>query len=224
MGRHSSEDMSAETTLLPVARPRPVWLAGLGALLVLAVLVGGVVLVVSRSGGGRVVADDPGGPVAAGSRSADPPGSPVPPSGSASSAAPAASSAAPAASPRAKQSPTPRPFATVPARGGTAPVPGLSVAFAQTDSWADGYQARYTITNHGTVPVSGWTVAVTFSGSGDFQWWDTDATTGTNHRMTFTNKSYNSTVPAGGSVTFGLLVRGSPPPTPTACTVNGHPC
>jgi len=74
------------------------------------------------------------------------------------------------------------------------------------------------------VPVSGWTVAVTFSGSGDFQWWDTDATTGTNRQLTFKNKSYNSTVPAGGSVTFGLLVRGSPPPTPTACTVNGHPC
>jgi len=66
--------MSAETTLLPVARPRPLWLAGLGALLVLAVLIGGVILVVSRSGGGRVVADDPGGPLAAGSRSADPPG------------------------------------------------------------------------------------------------------------------------------------------------------
>ena len=221
MGRHSSGDVNAETTLLPVARPRPLWLAGLGALLVLAVLIGGVMLVVSRSGGGRVVADDPGVPLAAGSRSADSPGSVA-----ASSAAPAPvpSSTAPVASPRARQSPTPRPSAAAPAQGGTAPVPGLSVVFAQTDSWNDGYQARYTITNHGTVPVSGWTVAVTFSGSGDFQWWDTDATTGTNRQLTFKNKSYNSTVPAGGSVTFGLLVRGSPPPTPTACTVNGHPC
>ena len=224
MGRHSSEDMSAETTLLPVARPRPLWLAGLGALLVLAVLIGGVILVVSRSGGGRVVADDPGGPLAAGSRSADPPGSPGSPSGTLPESPPGSAVASSAASPRARQSPTSRPSAAGSAQGGTAPVAGLSVAFAQTDSWPDGYQARYTITNHGTVPVSGWTVAVTFSGSGDFQWWDTDATTGTNRQLTFTNKPYNSTVPAGGSVTFGLLVRGSPPPTPTACTVNDHPC
>jgi len=217
VGRHSSEDMSAETTLLPVARPRPLWLAGLGALLVLAVLIGGVILVVSRSGGGRVVADDPGGPLAAGSRSADPPGSPGSPSGT-------LPESPPGASPRARLSPTSRPSAAGSAQGGAAPVAGLSVVFARTDSWPDGYQARYTITNHGTVPVSGWTVAVTFSGSGDFQWWDTDATTGTNRQLTFTNKPYNSTVPAGGSVTFGLLVRGSPPPTPTACTVNDHPC
>jgi hypothetical protein len=224
VGRHSSEDMSAETTLLPVARLRPLWLAGLGALLVLAVLIGGVILAVSRSGGGRVVADDPGGPLAAGSRSADPPGSPGSSSGALPESPPGSAVASSAASPRAKQSPTPRPSATASAQGGTAPVAGLSVAFAQTDSWPDGYQARYTITNRGTVPVSGWTVAVTFSGSGDFQWWDTDATTGTNRQLTFKNMSYNSTVPAGGSVTFGLLVRGSPPPTPTACTVNGHAC
>lgn len=219
--------MGAETTLLPVARSRPLWLAGLGGLLVLAVLIGGVVLVVSRSGGGRDVADDPAGPLAAGSRSVDSAGSPsgaLPESPPGSATASSATSASPATSPRAEQSPTPRPSATASAQGGTAPVPGLSVAFAQTDSWSDGYQARYTITNHGTVPVSGWTVVVTFSGSGDLQWWDTDATTGTNHQVTFKNKSYNSTVPAGGSVTFGLLVRGSPPPTPTACTVNGHPC
>jgi hypothetical protein len=222
--------MSAETTLLPVARPRPPWLAGLGVFLVLALLIGGAVLVASRSGGGRVATSDPAGPLAAGSRSADPPGSP---SGALES--PSGVPAASAASSGAQPSPAPRPSASV--NGGTAPTTpgrspsptrtgaaGLTVAFRQSDSWNDGYQASYTITNHSTVPVSGWTVAVTFSGAGQFQWWDADAKTGTNHQMIFTPKSYNSTVPAGGSVTFGLIVRGSPPPTPTACTVNGHPC
>jgi hypothetical protein len=108
--------------------------------------------------------------------------------------------------------------------GTGATVAGLTVASHTWDSWNDGYQASYTITNHGTASVSGWTVAVTFSGPGDFQWWDADAKTGTNRQMIFTAKPYNSTVPAGGSVSFGLIVRGSPPPTPMACTVNGHSC
>jgi len=240
VARHSSEDMSAETTLLPVARPRPPWLAGVGVFLVLALLIGGAVLVASRSGGGRVATNDPAGPLAAGSRSADPPGSPSGASPSdaslgSPSGVPAASSAASGAPSGARPSPAPPPSASV--KGGTAPTTpgrspsptrtgaaGLTVGFRQSDSWIDGYQAWYTITNHGAVPVSGWTVTVTFSGAGQVQWWDADAKTGTNHQMIFTPKSYNATVPAGGSVTFGLIVRGSPPPTPTACTVNGHPC
>jgi hypothetical protein len=72
--------------------------------------------------------------------------------------------------------------------------------------------------------VHGWTVVVTFSGSGSISVWNANPDTGSNHRVTFRPESYNSTVPANGSVTFGLNVTGSPAPTPTACTVNGQHC
>jgi hypothetical protein len=226
VGRHSSEDTGAETALLPVARPRPTrpaWLPGVGVLVViLVVLTGAVILVVSRSGGGRARSDDPGGQLAVASRSADSSGSPP---GGLPGSPPASSGAGPSGAGTSgvgPSSPAARPSATAPARAGTGT--GLTVAFRQSDNWPGGYQAGYTITNHGTVPVSGWAVAVTFSGSGDFQWWDVDGATGTNHQIIFTAKSYNSTVPAGGSVTFGLIVKGSPPPTPTVCTVNGRSC
>jgi hypothetical protein len=39
---------------------------------------------------------------------------------------------------------------------------------------------------------------------------------------TAANKGYNGTVPAGGSVEFGLIVTGSG--DPTSCTINGAPC
>ena len=111
-----------------------------------------------------------------------------------------------------------------PARSAThPPAPaGLTAAFRQTLSWNGGYQAKYTITNRGTAGVTGWTVVVTFSGAVDPNYWDADAVTGTDNRITFTAKSYSATVPAGGSVTFGMVVSGSPPATPVACTVNGR--
>jgi Cellulose binding domain len=100
----------------------------------------------------------------------------------------------------------------------------LTAAFRQIQSWNGGYQAEYTITNRGTAAVTGWTVVVTFSGGVNPNYWDADAVTGTDNRITFTAKSYNATVPAGGSVTFGMVVSGSPPATPVACTVNGRAC
>lgn len=234
--------MSAETALLPVARPRPKWLPGIGLLaLVLAVLIGVVALAATRSGGGHELAGDPAVPLGAGS-----PGSPAGgPSGSPSggpavspavsaAASPVASSGPPATPSAARpSSPVTRPPAAssaAPTPAGRSPSPAgaggaaLTVAFRQSDRWNDGYQATFTITNRGRSPVSGWTVTVTFSGPGDIQWWDADGKAGTSHQMIFTAKPYNSTVPAGGSVTFGLVVRGSPAPTPTACAVNGRPC
>jgi cytoskeletal protein RodZ len=226
--------MDAETTLLPVARPRPPWLAGVAVLLVLALLIGGAALLASRSGRGRDLADASGGPLAAGSRSAGSSGSASdgspgsPPGAAASLGAPATSAVASTvrATSSGAASSGGRPSPTTPVRSAspTGTGAGLTVAFGKSDSWRDGYQALYTITNRGTAAVQGWTVAVTFSGSGGFQVWDADAKTGTNHQIIFTAKSYNSTVPAGGSVAFGLIVTGSPPPNPTACTVNGRAC
>jgi hypothetical protein len=114
-----------------------------------------------------------------------------------------------------------RPPATPPT---TAAAARLTAQFKQTGNWAGGYQAQYTITNRGGTAIKGWSVVVTFSRSGNISVWQANASTGSNHRVTFSNESYNATVPAGGSVTFGMNVTGAPAPTPTSCTVNGAGC
>jgi hypothetical protein len=218
VGRHSSD-----TTLFRVARPallrRP---AALGAVLaVVAVLMAGAGWLASRPGGGPALAEraagSTGSPAAFPSidldQSATGDSGGGSPSGAATTRSPSPS--------RRAGSPSP---SRSPSRSPAAPGAVLTAAFHRVDTWGDGYQAAYTITNHGTVPVSGWTVVVTFSGSGSVRAWDADATNGTNHQVTFAAKSYNRTVPAGGSVTFGMVVTGSPPPDPVACTVNGRPC
>jgi hypothetical protein len=121
---------------------------------------------------------------------------------------------------------TSRPVTRPPTTAGT-PTSGsatLTARFEMTNSRYGGYQAQYTITNRSSAAVHGWMVVVTFSGSGNISVWNANPDTGSNHRVTFRAESYNSTVPANGSVTFGLNVTGSPAPTPTACTVNGQHC
>jgi hypothetical protein len=204
-----------------VARPallrRP---AALGAVLaVAAVLVAGAGWLASRPGGGPALADPAAG--STGSPAALP-SIDLGPSAATGSGGGSPSGAATTRPP--SPSPSRRAGSPSPSRSPAAPGAVLTAAFHRVDTWSDGYQAAYTITNHGTVPVSGWTVMVTFSGSGSVHAWDADATNGTNHQVTFAAKSYNRTVPAGGSVTFGMVVTGSPPPGPVACTVNGRPC
>jgi hypothetical protein len=119
------------------------------------------------------------------------------------------------------RTPTRAPTTQAPTTAATA---RLTAQFKQTGSWPGGYQAQYTITNRGTAAIKSWSVVVTFSRTGSISVWQANASTASNHRVTFTNESYNGTVPPGGSITFGMNVTGSPAPTPTACTVNGASC
>ena len=230
MGRHSTPDPPVPPSSPSgdfVARRRLVT-AVLGT--VLTTFLALVLWVVNRPDGGRdALADGTGGgagtsstgpsPSDAGSPTLSPSvglPSPVATTGSRSPTR----AAAPTPSPR-RPSPSPARPATRSATPGPA---GLTAAFRQRQTWKSGYEAEYTITNRGTAAVTGWTVAVTFSGTVNLTYWDADAVTGTNNRITFTAKPYDATVPAGGSVSFGLVVSGSPPATPVACTVNGRPC
>ncbi len=219
MGRHSTPDPAPPPSSpyrdVPalLARPRLV-AAGLGV--VLAVLLGLAVWAVNRADSGRDTrAGGSGGGAYAPSTTGT--GSPSPSPAVAGSASPAGVASATPSPRRPSTSPSP-------ARSASAAPAGLTAAFRQTQSWTGGYQAQYTITNKGTAAVTGWTLVVTFSGAADPNYWDADAVTGTGNRITFTAKSYNATVPAGGSVTFGMVVSGSPPATPVACTVNGRAC
>jgi Cellulose binding domain len=197
----------------------------IGGAVALAVLLGGVVWAVGSSNESTVLVS--GGPVG------------MPPAGVAWSAPVVVVTSSVPASPPSSPSPTrtaavqaptagPAPTTTRPtASRGTSPTPPsnrLRATLAGT-SWNGSYQGTYTITNPGTKPVSGWTLVVTFSGPGSIvQVWNAKATSGSSHRVTFTPMSYNDTVPAGGSVSFGFTVTGNPVPTPKSCTVNGNPC
>ena len=104
----------------------------------------------------------------------------------------------------------------------TAPSGGLTASFTKDGDWGTGYQARYTIRNAGGAAVEGWQLQFGLPQSARLgsSWEATVTTSGS--VTTASNKGYNGTVPAGGSVEFGFIVTGSG--DPTSCTINGAPC
>ncbi|GAA3771635.1 glycosyl hydrolase [Micromonospora maritima] len=99
-----------------------------------------------------------------------------------------------------------------------------SVTWQVTNDWGGGATTNVTITNTGAA-MNGWTLGWAFPGNqviGDM-WNATKTQSGAN--ATATNVSYNASVPAGGTVSFGFNVTytGSNP-TPTAFTLNGAAC
>ena len=104
----------------------------------------------------------------------------------------------------------------------------LSAAYQTSSTGMTGYQVQVTITNPGGVPVSGWTVTLTFP-AGEVVTGATGATyqpppAGT---VSFTPKG-EVTVPAHGTVRFTVTVGavgvgpvGGPP---TGCTIDGRAC
>ena len=104
----------------------------------------------------------------------------------------------------------------------TAPSGGLTASFTRDSDWGTGYQARYTIRNPGGAAVEGWQLRFGLPQSARLgSSWDATVTTA-GPVTTAANKSYNGTVPAGGSVEFGFVVTGSG--DPISCTINGAPC
>jgi hypothetical protein len=107
--------------------------------------------------------------------------------------------------------------ATAPSGAGT-----LTATFAKDSDWGSGYQGTFTIRNRGGKAATGWRVEFSLpAGSVITSAWDANVT-GTAGRISATNRGYNATIAAGGSTSFGLVVKGSG--SPTGCTVNGAPC
>jgi hypothetical protein len=99
---------------------------------------------------------------------------------------------------------------------------GLTATYQITDSWGTGYAVTYTIHNSGTTAVTGWTVAFDLpAGTSVRKYWTAAMTTSGNH-YAFANLSYNATVAAGGTQTFGFNTNGMG--LAYNCTVNGLPC
>ncbi|MCU7729002.1 cellulose binding domain-containing protein [Actinoplanes sp. KI2] len=108
----------------------------------------------------------------------------------------------------------------------TTPPPQLcQVGYKTTSEWSTGFVAEVTITNKRTTAVNGWTATVTLGGDQRVtSAWNATATQ-TGATVTMTAPTWNRTIPAGGSVTVGLLGgwHASDAP-PISATLNGAAC
>ncbi len=108
--------------------------------------------------------------------------------------------------------------------GGTGGGSTCKVSYTKNE-WPGGLTAGITVTNTGTSAIDGWTLAFTFPG-------DTKVTSAWNATVTQSgaavtakNASYNGTIAAGVSVTFGFQgTWSSNDAAPTAFTLNGTAC
>src|SRR5437870_1283059 len=86
----------------------------------------------------------------------------------------------------------------------TQSIGSLTAVFSKDADWGTGYQGKYTITNGGSAAVSGWRVEFDLpSGSRLTSFWEAAVKTTGNHNVAV-NRSYNGTIAAGASTTFGL--------------------
>lgn len=99
------------------------------------------------------------------------------------------------------------------------PPPGACTAtYTPAGAWSNGFQASVTV-KAGTAAINGWRVTWTFPGAQTVsQVWSGKYTAG-GSLATVGNESWNGTLPADGSTTFGLLGNG---PAPAA--VNNLAC
>ncbi|GIM94832.1 cellulose binding domain-containing protein [Paractinoplanes toevensis] len=105
----------------------------------------------------------------------------------------------------------------------TPPAPTCRVTYTNTSQWSTGFVADVTVTS--TTAIDGWTLVLTLGGDQRVtQAWNARFTQDTT-TVTLTPAGWNKKIPAGGSVTAGLLgtwrTSNSPP---TQATLNGAAC
>jgi hypothetical protein len=135
---------------------------------------------------------------------------------------------------RASHAPAPTPSATPPSptpSQAPAPPPDVTVSFTSERHRFDHFEVQLTIVNHGSSPVSGWTIQLTFprdeidfveSGSG----WTADPFDHWQFRgdmLTLSADTGSETVGPGGSEDVTIHGRGEVT-FPTGCTFNGTAC
>ena len=85
------------------------------------------------------------------------------------------------------------------------------------NSWPGGFEGLVTVTAGGSA-ISSWTVKWNLSGGQTVtQAWNGTLTSGSS-AATVRNASYNGSVAAGASTTFGFLANGSPSTPTLTCT------
>jgi hypothetical protein len=86
---------------------------------------------------------------------------------------------------------------------------GCTATESITNSWPGGFQAGVTVTNTGTAPISSWTVTGGFPGSQAVANSWNAVVTQSGQQLTAANASFNGTIPAGGSTSWGMTVNGA---------------
>jgi hypothetical protein len=90
------------------------------------------------------------------------------------------------------------------------PTGSCALTSAVTNSWSGGYQLQLTVTDNGTTPLTGWTAGFAFGDTAETIASSWNATvTQSGRQVTAVNASYDGSVPAGGSASFGMVVNGS---------------
>jgi hypothetical protein len=100
-----------------------------------------------------------------------------------------------------------------------------TAVFTKTSDWGTGFEAQYVLSNPMSVPLDHWTLKFTLPTSYHVtsMWGGTDAAS--NGVQTVSAQSYDTTIPAGGSVTIGFDASYSGSfVAPTACSLNSDPC
>jgi chitinase len=102
---------------------------------------------------------------------------------------------------------------------------GPTAVFTKTQDWGTGYEGKYVITNSTATSMNGWRVEFDLPSTATVSSaWDAAMTRSGNH-YTFTNLSWNGTIAAGGTASFGFNGALTAPFTaPSNCTLNGGPC
>ncbi|MFG1677030.1 family 43 glycosylhydrolase [Micromonospora sp. NPDC049282] len=108
--------------------------------------------------------------------------------------------------------PTTPPPTTPPPTGGA-----CAATYRTTSTWSGGFQGEVTVTA-GASAINGWTVGWTLANGQSISqiWGGTLSTSGST--ATVRNVSYNGSVPAAGSTTFGFLANGSASTPSLTCT------
>ncbi|MEU7883800.1 cellulose binding domain-containing protein, partial [Microbispora bryophytorum] len=129
-------------------------------------------------------------------------------------------SPSPSPSPTPPVSPSPSPTPPVSPSPGTSPQPGGCGATMRTvNSWPGGFQSEVTVTA-GSSAVNGWTVNWSWSGSPSItQVWG-GLTSGSGASVSVRNESWNGTLSANGTTTFGFLANGSAETATLTCSAS----
>jgi hypothetical protein len=118
----------------------------------------------------------------------------------------------PSPSPSATGSPSPPPSPSPspsPSPTGTGSPGTCALTASVLNSWPGGYQLQLTVASNGTAPATGWTAGFSFGSPADTiasSWGATVSQSGTT--VSATNASYDGTIAAGGSITWGMIVNG----------------
>lgn len=110
---------------------------------------------------------------------------------------------------------------TTPAQA-AATATSATATYTKGSDWGTGFEGKWTVKNTGTTAISSWTIEWDFpSGTSVTSAWDADVTSSGTH-WTAKNKSYNGSIAAGASVSFGFNGAGSG--APSNCKLNGGSC